>query len=70
MKNRDILLIFTLIFAFNGLCAQILTPPPSKLPRINGAKVFGVRPNSPLLFKIAAAGEKPMKYEVKGLPAG
>ena len=70
MKNRNIVLFFTLICIFNVLNAQILTPVLSKLPRINGAKIIGVRPNSPVLYKIAASGEKPMKYEVSGLPAG
>ena len=34
----------------------ILTPKPSAFPRINGAKVFGVRPGHPVLFTIAATG--------------
>ena len=38
--------------------------------RINGPKVFGVRPGSPLLFKIPASGERPLRYGAKGLPAG
>lgn len=48
----------------------ILTPKPAQTPRINGAKVFGVRPKSPFLFKIAATGEKPLKYEADNLPKG
>jgi hypothetical protein len=48
----------------------ILTPPVSDRPRINGAKVFGVRPGSPLLYKIAATGEKPLQYNVENLPKG
>jgi hypothetical protein len=48
----------------------ILTPPASLQPQINGAKIFGVRPGSPFLFKIAASGEKPIRYEVKNLPEG
>lgn len=48
----------------------ILTPPAPAAPRINGAKVFGVRPGSPFLFKIAATGEKPFQYSVEYLPAG
>ena len=47
-----------------------LTPKPGPQPRINGAKVFGVRPGSPLLFKIAATGERPLHYAVKELPEG
>jgi alpha-galactosidase len=48
----------------------ILTPRPGPGPRINGAKVFGVRPGSPFLFTIPATGERPLRYEVKGLPEG
>lgn len=50
--------------------AVILTPKPPKTPRINGPKVFGVRPGSPFLFTIPASGERPMRFEVEGLPAG
>jgi len=48
----------------------ILTPKSPPEPRINGAKVFGVRPGSPFLFTIPATGLRPMKYEVLDLPAG
>jgi len=48
----------------------ILTPQPSPKPRINGAKIFGVRPGSPFLFTIPATGSKPLKYEVLDLPEG
>ena len=46
----------------------MLTPKPSAKPRINGAKVFGVRPGVPFLFTIAATGERPMTFEAVGLP--
>jgi alpha-galactosidase len=49
---------------------QILTPPPSPAPRINGAKVFGARPGSPFLFRVAASGEKPLAFSASGLPEG
>jgi alpha-galactosidase len=48
----------------------ILTPAASLTPKINGAKIVGVRPNSPFIYKIAATGEKPLKYEVENLPRG
>lgn len=48
----------------------ILTPPAPPEPRINGPKVFGVRPGSPFLFTIPATGERPMTFEAEGLPAG
>jgi alpha-galactosidase len=50
--------------------AVILTPKSGPAPRINGARVFGVRPGSPFLFTIPATGERPMTYAVDGLPAG
>lgn len=49
---------------------EILTPPPAPEPRINGAKVFGVRPGHPLLYTIAATGRRPMKFSIGGLPEG
>jgi len=48
----------------------ILTPPAPATPRINTAPVFGVRPNSPFLFTIAATGDRPMKFSAKHLPHG
>jgi alpha-galactosidase len=50
--------------------AVILTPKPSPMPRINGARVFGVRPGNPFLFTIPATGERPMTFAVDGLPEG
>ena len=49
---------------------EILTPKPAPTPRINSAKVFGVRPGSPFLFFIAATGDRPMTFSATGLPAG
>lgn len=43
----------------------ILTPPPKKAPRINGARVIGVRPGSPVFHKIAVTGEEPLEISVK-----
>ena len=48
----------------------ILTPPAPAAPRYNGPQVFGVRPGSPIIFRLAFSGEKPMKYAVEGLPEG
>jgi len=48
----------------------ILTPKPSDKPRINSAKVFGVRPGSPFQYLIAATGDRPMKFSAKGLSKG
>ena len=52
-------------------CAPyILTPPAPASPRYNGPQVWGVRPGSPVIFRLAFSGEKPMKYAVEGLPEG
>lgn len=48
----------------------ILTPKPPRAPRINGARVFGVRPGSPFLFTIPSTGDRPMSFAVDRLPAG
>jgi len=48
----------------------ILTPKPAPEPRINGARIFGVRPGSPFLFTIPATGERPMTFAIEGLPNG
>jgi len=48
----------------------ILTPKPGPQPRINGARVFGVRPGSTFLFTVAATGEAPLDFSAEGLPAG
>lgn len=46
----------------------ILTPKASGKPRINGAKVFGVRSGSPVLYRIPATGETPMTFSIAKLP--
>ncbi len=48
----------------------ILTPAPPAKPRINGARVFGVRPGSPFQFRIPATGLRPMTFSVSELPEG
>ena len=48
----------------------ILTPKAPAEPRINGAKVFGVRPGNPFLFTIPATGNRPMSFAAEGLPTG
>ena len=48
----------------------ILTPPEGKAPRINGARVLGVRPGNPILWRIPVTGERPMRLSVEGLPKG
>lgn len=46
------------------LSKYILTPKAPDTPRINGAKVFGVRPGSHFLYTIPATGVRPMSFAV------
>jgi alpha-galactosidase len=80
-KSVSLIAVVSLILSINLSCgpgkgntdiepAIILTPVPSPEVRINGARIFGVRPGSPFLFKIPATGMKPLKYEVPDLPEG
>ncbi|MCF0196673.1 MAG: alpha-galactosidase, partial [Bacteroidaceae bacterium] len=48
----------------------ILTPDAPATPRYNGPLVFGVRPGSPIIFRLPFSGERPMRYTVQGLPDG
>lgn len=50
--------------------ALLLTPPAPPEPRINGPKVYGVRPGSPFLYRIPATGARPMTFSATGLPEG
>lgn len=52
------------------LLPYIQTPVAGAKPSINNAPVLGARPGHDILFRIAATGEKPLRYHVSGLPAG
>jgi len=74
MIKKLFFLVVLVLTGTSGIFSQetkiILTPKPGPEPRINGTKIFGVRPGSPFLFKIPATGNKPLKYEVLNLPEG
>jgi alpha-galactosidase len=48
----------------------ILTPATLISPKIHGPNIFGVKPGTPFQYKIPATGERPLHYEVTGLPPG
>ena len=48
----------------------ILTPDAPLTPRYNGPKVYGVRPSSPIILRMAFSGEKPMRYSILNKPDG
>jgi len=49
---------------------EILTPAVQKTPRINGPKVYGVRPGKKFLYRIPCQGERPIHFSAEGLPDG
>lgn len=76
MKNRgnfsSLLTLFVLLSSSSLWSEEddILTPKEAPEAQIHSAKVFGVRPNSPFLFTIAATGTRPMTFAAEGLPTG
>jgi alpha-galactosidase len=48
----------------------ILTPPAPPEPRINGPRVYGVRPGSPFLYRVPCTGDRPVVFGAEGLPEG
>ena len=53
-------------------CPQlgILTPKSGPEPRINGPRVLGARPGSPIVWRLPVSGQRPVKLAAEGLPAG
>jgi alpha-galactosidase len=49
---------------------DILTPPSSPKPQINGPTIYGVHPGHPILYRIPATGDRPMTFSARRLPAG
>lgn len=47
---------------------EILTPNPSKSPRINGPDLYGARPGKKIIFRIPCQGKRPIQFAVKNLP--
>src|SRR5258705_10999386 len=70
MKIALLTVLWMTMSAMAADTPQILTPPPPATPRINGPAIFGVRPNSPLIYRIPATGQRPMDFSIDGLPAG
>ena len=47
-----------------------LTPHAPREPRINGPRIYGVRPGSPFLYRIPCTGDRPVHFSAENLPAG
>jgi len=56
--------------AQDSLSQYILTPKSGPAPQINGPKVFGVRPQHPIIFTIPATGVRPIEFSADNLPKG
>ena len=48
----------------------ILTPKAQASPRINGARIFGVRPGHEIIWRLPVSGERPLELSASGLPEG
>jgi len=48
----------------------VQTPLAGAKPTINGAKICGICPGSPFLYRIPATGERPISFTAKKLPKG
>ena len=48
----------------------VLTPAAPKEPSIHGPRVYGVRPGSPLLYRIPCTGLRPIEFAAESLPPG
>lgn len=70
LSNAEISFAQTPDPAIPDYSSFILTPKPGPAPRINGTRVFGLRPGSKCLYTIPATGDRPMKFEVENLPKG
>lgn len=42
----------------------------AEAPRFNYPRIFGVRPGSPVVFRLPVSGTRPMAFAAEGLPAG
>lgn len=83
MKGHSIVCVLAVIVAFylatvpSAYCAErgvsvtdVYTPQPKPQPRINGPLVYGCRPGHPFSYRIPCQGERPVRFNVKGLPPG
>jgi len=50
--------------------AVILTPKAPLTPRINGPRIYGVRPGHDFIYRMPVTGKRPVKYSATGLPEG
>ena len=48
----------------------VLSPKPGPAPRINGPRVYGVRPGHDIIYRLPVSGTRPMAYSASNLPDG
>jgi alpha-galactosidase len=49
---------------------EILTPLPTREPRINSPARYGCTPEKPLVYRVPTQGERPIRFSARGLPEG
>ncbi len=49
---------------------EIYTPTESLAPRINGPGIIGIRPGSPVNYRLPVSGQRPIHYTISSLPDG
>lgn len=69
MTGFSLLLVSGKLLAASNYEAEIRTPQAPEKPRINGPKVYGVRPGHPFLYRIPVTGIRPIHFSAKKLPA-
>ena len=68
-KTVWIALVIFLCLRFRPAMGQ-LADRASERPSINGATIYGARPNHPFLYRVPATGKRPMQFSASGLPPG
>jgi len=53
-----------------ALAAGAWTAFAGEAPRINGPSIYGVRPGSPIIYRLPVTGTRPLAFSAKGLPEG
>ena len=71
MRSSEVLVWMVCgLMTLSGFAEENIVQQADPKPRINGPKVFGVRPGSPFLFTVPVSGEQPMRVTAAPLPEG
>ena len=56
--------------AYLSVSLAFLSAGAAEAPRINGTSIYGVRPGSPIIYRLPVTGTRPLELSAKGLPDG